>query len=185
MKRRPKTKSEKKRERVVEVEKEALSPDSPVSSEAVAPEVVVPEVVVEAPEVEEVVPEVKEARIENDEVVEEEIDPDYLRQYQYKKDVVFGSIESNPKGGKAEVMKNSLLLQDKVRILIPVDSGMDASIKKSINLNGYRLDLPKNTYIEVPKQIADVIMSSQKQEVQALSPLRIDRSKEGLDLAMK
>src|SRR3990167_8671475 len=79
---------------------------------------------------------------------------DYLRQYQYRKQTKFGSPDSDPQpGSKAEIMKAVLLKQPRVRIYINRDPGEDPSVKKSVNINGYRLDLPKATYIELPKQI--------------------------------
>lgn len=107
-------------------------------------------------------------------VLEEE---DYLQKYQYVRELPLGDPSTNPRGGKAEIMKKALLKQSKVSILIPVDSGADASVPLSVTLNGYRLDLPRNTYIEVPKHIAEVVMQSQKQTVQALNQFRTDRSK--------
>ena len=113
------------------------------------------------------------------EVKEEKKNDDYLLKFQYGREMPLGDPRSNPQAGsKADTMKKRLLLQDRVKILIPVESGTDPSVKQSVNLNGYRLDLPKNTYIEIPQQIAEVIMNSQKQQIEALQPFRTDRKKE-------
>lgn len=110
--------------------------------------------------------------------VEEEVDTDYLRQYQYKKvnDVpTIGGVMTDPdKGSKAEKMKTLLLAQPKVRIIVARDPGEHGSVLMSVNLNSYRLDFPKNTYIEMPEQIAEVIMQSQAQTDAALKVFRID-----------
>ena len=106
---------------------------------------------------------------------------DYLRQDQYRKQTISGSPESDPvPGSKAFEMKKRLLKQERVRILIPRPSGEDKSVLSSVTLNGYRLDLPKNTYIDLPIQIADVIVKSQKQTQEAIMRARIDgdRNKE-------
>ena len=113
---------------------------------------------------------------------------DYLRKFQYKKingGPVWGKPETDPsQGSKAERMKKLLLKQPKVRIIIPRAEGESPVVKLSVNLNGYRLDLPKQTYIEVPEQIAEVIMNSQHQTEEALQFMRIDREKPGLEEAM-
>jgi len=103
---------------------------------------------------------------------------DYLRQYQVRKQTKAGSPESDPvPGSKAFEMKKRLLKQERIRILIPRPSGEDKSIMSSVTLNGYRLDLPKNTYIDLPIQIADVIVKSQKQTQEAIMRSRIDGDK--------
>jgi len=45
---------------------------------------------------------------------------------------------------------------------------MDPKIRHSVTLNGYRLDLPKQTYIELPLQIAEVISNSFEQTDMAI-----------------
>ncbi len=95
---------------------------------------------------------------------------DYLRKYQYKRELPLGDPGTDPQpGGKSAAMKRFLLGQRKITILIPLDEGSDPKVPYSVNLNGYRLDLPTNTYVEVPEQVAEVIMQSQKQTVAALS----------------
>mgnify|MGYP001583112984 CR=1 FL=1 len=111
-------------------------------------------------------------------------DEDYLRQYQYKKvnsiPTVGGAGTDPDAGSKAETMKAHLLAQPRVSIFIPRAEGEDATVRLSVNLNGYRLDLPKQQYLELPKQVAEVIMDSQKQQVKALQPYQIsgDKAKE-------
>ena len=105
---------------------------------------------------------------------------DYLLKYQYGSDdngpMKYGDPKTNPaKESKAEIMKETLLNQLKVKIIVPKAEGEDPTARLSVNLNGYRLDLPKNTYLDVPEQIADIIIDSQKQQTQALMPFRIDR----------
>jgi len=109
--------------------------------------------------------------VEEEENLEEEYD--YLQKYQYKKvnnKPVIGGPSSNPdKGSKAEVMKASLLTQKKVNMLIPLPEGSDPKVLHSVTLNGYRLDFPTNTYIDVPYQIAEVVRKSNNQTVIAQS----------------
>lgn len=68
-----------------------------------------------------------------------------------------------PLGGKAEAMKKALAKQPKVTIMIPLLDGEKSGTTFSVILNGYRLNIRKGMYVEVPKQVADVIKDSQKQ----------------------
>lgn len=94
---------------------------------------------------------------------------DYLRKYQYRKQTQPGSRNSDPApGSKAALMKEKLLKQPRVRIFIPRSSGESRTIPLSVTLNGYRLDLPKQTYLELPLQVAEIVMDSQKQTEEAI-----------------
>ena len=109
------------------------------------------------------------------ELPEVEEEKDYLRKYQVRKQTKSGSIDSDPaKGSKAERMKKFLLSQDKVRMLIPRQANEDKSIAHTVTLNGYRLDFPKDAYVEVPLQVAEVLAESLKQTNIALSQNLID-----------
>ena len=119
-----------------------------------------------------------EARLEHKEPVledgVEDGEEDYLQKYQYMREKPLGHPDSNPREGKAKLMKDNLLTQSRVTVMIPVDSGSDASVPFSVQLNGYRLDLPRNQYIAVPEQVAEIIQNSHNQTVAALSRDRID-----------
>ena len=108
-------------------------------------------------------------------------DPDYLRQYQYQNvnnQPTWGVPSTDPdQGSKAEVMKKHLLSQEKVGIFIPKAETEDPTIKLSVTLNGYRLDFPKNVYISVPFNVAEVIRDSLNQQASALLPFQIGRNK--------
>ena len=106
---------------------------------------------------------------------EEEKEKDYLRKYQFRKNTVPGSKDSDPQpSSKAALMKKELLSQPRVNVMIPADGQEANTIKLSVTLNGYRLDFPKQIYLEVPKQIADVIMKSLSQTQIAIKKNRID-----------
>ena len=117
-----------------------------------------------------------------EEAEEPEEDPDYLRQYQYKKVAgkiyVGGDLTDPDRGSKAEIMKKALLKQRRVRVLVPRAPGEHKSVLMTVNLNGYRLDFPKNTYVEMPEQVANVIMNSQEQTDRALQTSLIDSDKD-------
>ena len=99
----------------------------------------------------------------------EEPKGDYLRQYQYKKQTVPGSPQSDPAlGSKAETMKKFLLLQPTVRIFIPRRQGEAKDVKLSVTLNGYRLDLPKQIYLVLPIEVAKIVMDSLDQTEAAI-----------------
>jgi len=112
---------------------------------------------------------------EREELPAPETEKDYLQKYQYKKQILFGSLATNPTPGtKKYRMKQKLLMQPRVRIIIPRAPKEPAIVKLSVNLNGYRLDFPKQEYIEVPEQVAKIIMKSQRQTEEALSFRRLD-----------
>ena len=136
-------------------------------------------------------PEEAEERLQNpqEEVKVDSGEPeDYLRPYQYKivnNVAKMGTPDTNPSpGSKAEAMKRHLLHQPKVKMFIPRPPNENKNILQSVTLNGYRLDLPKNAYIFVPEQIAEVLMESLQQTEQGLAQNLIsDLPKHGKDEA--
>jgi len=66
-------------------------------------------------------------------------------------------------GSKAERMKKKLAKQPKVRVLIPKEKKEPKGATFPVQINGYRLNIRKGVYVEVPEQIADVIRDSQEQ----------------------
>jgi len=82
-----------------------------------------------------------------------------------------------PVGSKAEIMKAALAVQPKVRILIPLMPDEKFGVTESVILNGYRLNITKGVYVDVPEQVANVIMAKMEAERQVLAhPLRVDES---------
>jgi len=80
-----------------------------------------------------------------------------------------------PVGSKAEVMRAHLAKQPKVRILIPLEGKEKPGITVPVTINGYRQNIAKGIYVEVAEQVAEMIMKSQKQTMQALNnPLNLD-----------
>jgi len=126
----------------------------------------------------------KEGRVPNrissdeDKTPEKPVEEDYIRQYQYKKvnntPQIGGKLTDPDKGSKAEIMKASLLKQKRISILIPLESGASPKVPYSVTLNGYRLDLPVQQYIDVPEQIAEKIRSANNQTMAALNRDKID-----------
>src|SRR3990167_312363 len=100
-------------------------------------------------------------------------DKDYLRQYEYNREtgLQYYLLVDRPNvkymppqaGSKASSMKAQLLGQDKVKVFIPRGQGESRFVLQSVNINGYRLDFPKNTYIDLPEQVAQNLMDSLKQ----------------------
>ena len=80
-------------------------------------------------------------------------------------------------------MKAKLLKQPRVSIMIPLESKENFGATESVILNGYRLNIKKGVYVEVPKQVAEIVMDAQRQtriaenellKRQDGSPMRID-----------
>ena len=114
-----------------------------------------------------------EPRIESEETEElpkEEVQEDYLRQYQVRKNTRYGSKESDPQeGSKAEAMKKHLLSQRKIPMTFHREMGEDKGIKQTVNLNGYRLDFPKMTRLKVPEQVSELIDESLMETANAIN----------------
>jgi hypothetical protein len=71
-------------------------------------------------------------------------------------------------GSKAEIMREKLSAQPKVMVYIPLGIGEKPGVTIPVTLNGYRVNIMKGVYVEVPKQIADVIKDSQMQTNKAM-----------------
>ena len=79
-------------------------------------------------------------------------------------------------GAKAARMKEMLEKQPKVRIMIPLEGGenpKDAQLP--ITINGYRFNVPKGKYVNVPEQVADMIAESYNQTEAAGRDFRLDQ----------
>jgi len=65
--------------------------------------------------------------------------------------------EVKPKVDKKELMKSILKKQKTRRVFIPKEKGEPEGATESVILNGYRLNIKKGVYVDVPEQVADVI----------------------------
>lgn len=100
---------------------------------------------------------------------------DYLRPYQYRKNTVPGSVASDPPpGSKAERQKLWLLTQPRRPFFIPLLQGESELVPQSITRNDYRLDIPKNTWIDLPDVICEQLQESLKQTHKALAHKKLD-----------
>ena len=79
----------------------------------------------------------------------------------------------------AAKMKAHLDAQPKVSIMIPFEVGENPETGKKVpfhvNVNGYKMDIPRGVYVEVPMQIADMIKERLESEGKIGSQWRIDR----------
>jgi hypothetical protein len=76
-------------------------------------------------------------------------------------------------------MKALLDGQSKVRVLVPLESGEKLGEFLPVNINGYRLNVPKGVYVDVPQTVADIISESFNiYEQNSASELRADRNDE-------
>lgn len=82
----------------------------------------------------------------------------------------------------AKAMKTHLDKQPKVSIMIPFEVGENPEngkkVKFHVNLNGYAMEIPRGIYVEVPKQIADMIKARLESEGKIGNQWRIDRNPE-------
>lgn len=80
----------------------------------------------------------------------------------------------------AAKMKAHLDKQPKVSIMIPFEVGENPINGKNVpfhcNLNGYALDIPRGIYVDVPRQIADMIKERLESEGKIGAEWRLDRN---------
>ncbi len=77
---------------------------------------------------------------------------------------------------KQERMKKNLDSQPKVRIYMPLEGQEKAGTLHPVVLNGYRINVPKGVYIDLPQQVADIVKKSLEQTEAAGLAFRLDMS---------
>jgi len=76
---------------------------------------------------------------------------------------------------KAKEMKDHLSKQPKVKIFVPLEGKEKPGTQLPVTMNGYRMNIPKGLYCEVPEQVAQIIMDSLNQTEAATNiPQRLD-----------
>lgn len=79
----------------------------------------------------------------------------------------------------AQKMKAHLDAQPKVSIMIPFEVGENREnakkVKFHVNLNGYALDIPRGVYVDVPRQVAEIIKERLESEGKIGADWRIDQ----------
>jgi hypothetical protein len=87
--------------------------------------------------------------------------------------------------GKAKVMREKLMEQSEIVTFIPHEPGEAKSVPQIVNLNGYKLNIPKNTYVSLPHQIAEVIRKAHAQVEAAYAEMDarfgLDRDEKSID----
>lgn len=61
---------------------------------------------------------------------------------------------------KKEETARNLAKQDKVRIMIPLRDGEARNTYESVIINGYRMDIKKGVFVDVPQQVAEILAES-------------------------
>lgn len=77
---------------------------------------------------------------------------------------------------KAERMRIHLEKQRKVRIFMPLEGQEKAGTIHPVVMNGYRINVPKGVYVDLPEQVADLIKKSLEQTEAAGAAFRLDMS---------
>lgn len=87
--------------------------------------------------------------------------------------------------GQAAKMKEHLAKQPKVAIMIPLEVGVAPEVAEKIpfivNMNGYRFQIKRGTFVEVPKQVAEMVKERLESEGKIGRDKRIDRDSNTLD----
>jgi hypothetical protein len=77
---------------------------------------------------------------------------------------------------KSEIMKRQLEKQPKVRMFVPLQGMEKAGTVHPVVMNGYRLNVPKGVYVDLPQQVADLLKNSFQQTEAAGAAFRLDLS---------
>lgn len=82
--------------------------------------------------------------------------------------------------GKIARMKEVLKNQPTTRIFVPLEGREKPGTLLPVTINGYRVNVPKGVYCDVPEQVGQIIMDSMNQTEEAISrnPKRIDLESE-------
>lgn len=75
---------------------------------------------------------------------------------------------------RVERMKKNLAKQEIKSIMIPLGPKEKVGTTLPVILDGYRLNIPKGEYIDVPMQVAKVVADSQNQTIRAGQNMRLD-----------
>lgn len=65
-----------------------------------------------------------------------------------------------PRGSKAELIFNLMCKQPRTRIIIPLQQGEKPGALASPQINGLKIGIFKGAYVEVPHQLAEIMMDS-------------------------
>lgn len=80
--------------------------------------------------------------------------------------------------GPALATKEKLSKEPKVRMMIPLDPGEKAGAYRTVIINGYRFDVRKNTMVDLPQSVANLLASAYRitSEVLEDNPLNLNRA---------
>lgn len=70
---------------------------------------------------------------------------------------------------KAQRQKEHFAKQDKVKIFVPLEGKEKLGQQLPVTVNGYRVNVPKGVYCEVPEQVAQIVMDSLNQTEAAVN----------------
>ena len=87
---------------------------------------------------------------------------------------------------RAEMTKQRLAKEPKVGIIIPLEQGEKQGAVKTVNINGYRFEIMKNTFVQLPKSVFEVLAHSMKASVTAKTahPLNLSNAPEDRKAAL-
>lgn len=87
--------------------------------------------------------------------------------------------------GDAAKMKAHLDKQPKVAVMIPLEVGVAPEVAEKVpfvvNMNGYRFQIKRGTFVEVPRQVAEMVKERLESEGKIGRDKRIDRDQNTLD----
>lgn len=78
---------------------------------------------------------------------------------------------------KREIMRKRLMAQPVIRMYLPLEGSEKIGAIHPVQLNGFRMDIPKGVYVDVPEQVADILRDSFQQTESAGKAFRLDLRK--------
>ncbi len=109
--------------------------------------------------------------------VAESVDQPVEKSEEPKADIRNGAAEEADFEKTKNDMKAMLDAQPKVRTFVPLENGEKLGEFLPVNINGYRLNVPKGVYVDVPQTVADIIAESYNiYEQNSASAMRADRN---------
>ena len=99
-----------------------------------------------------------------------------------QKNAIPGLVENNDLSleGIALATKEKLSKEPKVTMMIPLDPGEKAGAYRTVQINGYRFDVRKNTMVALPQSVAQLLMDAYRitNDVLENNPLNLSRADE-------
>lgn len=83
--------------------------------------------------------------------------------------------------GEVAIIKAKLDKEPKVRVIVPLRFGERPGAIETVTINGYRYEIKKGYYVDVPQSVADLIIQQASAEAEAGLDKRVDLMEDDAD----